>query len=115
MSCEAETQKLSIENDDKLGWRILVSYGQDAIWYKVIEFEAYDEVKENFQIIYGTFVLENPDYPDMDVELYSFSWNKDLMFCSFEGFFKDKVMMVSEQNKPNYKLVKENCDYLDDM
>lgn len=112
--CEAETQKLSIENQERHGWRILVSYGQDSQWFKIIEFEAYEEVRENFEIIYGTFILENPDYPDSDPELYDFMWNKDLHFATFGGFFQEETRMVSILNKDNYELIIENCDYLDE-
>ena len=111
--CEAETKQLSIEYNDEIGWRVLVSYGQDGMWFKVVEFEAYEEMKENFEVMYGTFILENPDYPDSDPELYSFSWNKDLKFATFEGFFQEEITMVSKQNLDNYELIKENCDYLD--
>ena len=99
--CEAETQQIQIlkEGED---WFVLVIYGQDSQKYKIIEFDAYEETRENFEIIYGSFVLENPDYPDMDVELYDYMWNKDLMFCNFEGFFQEKTMMVSDINKDNY-------------
>ncbi|MDF1672377.1 MAG: hypothetical protein P1U41_02670 [Vicingaceae bacterium] len=112
--CEAETQKLSIEYQERHGWRILVSYGQDSQWFKIIEFEAYEEKRENFEIIYGTFIIENPDYPDSDPELYDFMWNKDLQFATFGGFFQEKARMVSIQNKNNYELIKENCDYLNE-
>ncbi len=112
--CEAETQQLWIEQEDN-GWFVYVLYGQDGQKYKIIEFEAYEEERELYQVMYGTFILENPDYPDMDVELYDFMWNKDLMFCNFNGFFQDEAMMVSEQNKDNYGLIEENCDYLEDM
>ena len=109
--CEASTQQLVI-NKEGNDWFINVFFGQDGEKYKIIEFDAYEETRENFEIIYGSFILENPSYPDMDVEMYDFMWNKDLMFCNFEGFFQDKAMMVSEQNKDNYETVTENCDYL---
>ena len=111
--CEAETRQLRILNEGE-DWFVLVLYGQDSQRYKIIEFDAYEETRENFEIMYGSFVLENPDYADMDVELYDYMWNKDLMFCNFEGFFNEKTMMVSEKNKGNYETVKENCDYLQD-
>ena len=111
--CEAETQQLRIIKE-KESWFVLVIYGQESQKFKVIEFDAYEETRENFEIMYGSFVLENPDYPDMDVELYDYTWNKDLMFCYFQGFFNDRTMMVSEKNKDNYEIIKENCDYLNE-
>ena len=112
--CEAETQQLWIEKEDNI-WYVTVLYGQDSQRYKVIEFDAYEEERENFQVMYGSFILENPDYPDMDVEMYDYLWNKDLMFCTFSGFFQDETMMVSAKNKSNYELVKEDCDYLENQ
>jgi len=112
--CEADVQQLWIEQDGT-DWYVLVIYGQESQRYKVIEFDAYEEERENFQVMYGSFVLENPDYPDMDVEMYDYMWNKDLMFCTFNGFFQDETMMVSEGNKDNYETVKENCDHLVDQ
>lgn len=109
--CEATTPQIKITQEDSI-WYVYVIYGQDGQRYKVIDFDAYEETRENFEIVYGSFVLENPDYPDMDVELYDYMWNKDQQFCRFEGFFQDPTMMVSEQNKDNYRIVKENCDYL---
>jgi hypothetical protein len=112
--CEAETKTLRIIKEDEQ-WFIHVIFGQDGQKFKIIEFDAYEEERENFQIMYGSFILENPDYPDMDVEMYDYTWNKELMFCTFNGFFQDEAMMVSEENKNNYKIIKEDCDYLNDI
>lgn len=111
--CEAETSQLWLEEDNG-AWYVTVLYGQDSQRFKILNFDAYEEKRDNFQVVYGMIVLENPDYPDMDAEMYEYLWNKDLMFCNFYGFFQDETMMVSEQNLDNYEFVKEDCSYLEE-
>lgn len=112
--CEMLSERLDIEYDDELGWRILAQHVNDGLWYKLVAFDAYEEVKDGNEIIYGTFILENPYYPDMDTEMYSFTWNKSLKYGVFGGFFQNDTRMVSELNKDSYEWVEENCDYLDE-
>ncbi|MCB0400884.1 MAG: hypothetical protein KDD41_02270 [Flavobacteriales bacterium] len=112
--CEAETQQIQISKEGE-DWFVYVLLGQDSERFKIIEFDAYEEERELYQVMYGSFVLENPYQPEADPEIYEYMWNKDLMFCHFDGFFQDGAMMVSEQNKDQYELIEEDCDYLNDM
>jgi hypothetical protein len=112
--CEIQSIQLEIEKNGNDGWQILVSYPTDSRRFKIIGFEASETATENETIISGNFIIENPDYPDLDPDIYSFYWNKGMMHATFSGFFNEDTRMVSELNKHHYELVKENCDYLDE-
>lgn len=112
--CEIQSIQLEIEKNENGGWQILASYPTDSKRFKIIGFDASETSNENESIISGNFIIENPDYPDMDPDIYSFYWNKGMMYATFDGFFENETRMVSELNKQHYELVKENCDYLDE-
>lgn len=112
--CEIQSSTIEFVQNDTQDWEVLVSYPTDSKSFKIIGFDA-SEISNDYEtIIEGNFIIENPDYPDMDPEIYSFSWNKGMMYATFGGFYENETRMVSEQNKDNYELVKENCDYLDE-
>jgi hypothetical protein len=110
--CEAETQQITFEKDDSDNWVIYVNYGQEADKFNLLDFKATEKKIELYQVVSGHFVIKKPDYAGGETVDYNFMWNKDLMFCNFYEFFGETAMMVSEQNKSNYKTIEENCDYL---
>lgn len=109
--CYAELQQVWVDQTEDGGWEVSVLYGQDSQEFRVVDFEATEETQEQFRVVSGQFILQNPYQPDMDPEIYEFWWNKDRMFGFFSGFFNEDAYMVSEGNKDNYEVVVEECDY----
>jgi len=110
--CEVQLRGIEIIKNGDGSWEVFAYQHQDTDTHILIAFEATEETVEQSQVVYGMFILENPYTPDLGVETYSFTWNKDKVFCTFEGFFSENFMAVSKENSDNYRTVEENCDYL---
>jgi hypothetical protein len=112
--CEAEIEQITIEKNDMGDWKVQVNYGQDTDVFNLLDFKATEKEIKSYHLISGYFVIEKPEYDGGETVNYNFTWNKNNQFCNFFGFYGEPVKMVCEQNKGNYKMVVENCDYLNE-
>lgn len=112
--CEAELPQIQIEAVKGEQWRLIAVYGQESESWMIESFSATEKEMELMTVVEGDMVLIPESGRDSEEKKQvHFMWNKDELFCRFEGLFFDNLnYFVAEQDMKYYDELDEDCSGL---